>query len=440
MSKVALNRCFQAANTCTDRWRILYGSAGSGKSVNVAMDYILKLSDVRYKGANLLCVRRSEASHAQSTYAELKKAIFNIFGDTWGEYWAVKQIPLLLRCKLTGAEIAFRGVNDLSQVEKLKSITFSRGNLTWVWVEEATELRQADIYIINDRLRGALKNDKLYYQITLTFNPVSSEHWIKKLFFDKMKKDVYRHKSTYLDNKFVGEEFHKSMEIRREVDPEGYRVYGLGDWGETEGIIFNNWELAEVENDSKWYDDIAYGQDFGFNHYNALLRLGIKDGNIYVIDEIYVAEKDTDEIIELAEKWDKTYQMYCDSANPDKIQMWRRAGYVAIPADKSAKAGQRAILAQIDWLRQRKIYISPKCTGLLGEISAWRWAKDRVSGAYLDNPVNFNDDAIAALRYGIQSWFRRGDVETKDEKKELTPIGKHEEKLLKRIKRRLHGR
>ncbi len=33
---------------------------------------------------------------------------------------------------------------------------FDKGKLTWIWVEEATELYEADVDILDDRLRGSL--------------------------------------------------------------------------------------------------------------------------------------------------------------------------------------------------------------------------------------------------------------------------------------------
>lgn len=72
-------------------------------------------------------------------------------------------------------------MNDEKQREKLKSITFQRGKLTDVWCEEATELTQADLEIIDDRLRGELPEGQ-FYQIRLTFNPVNKNHWIKRSF------------------------------------------------------------------------------------------------------------------------------------------------------------------------------------------------------------------------------------------------------------------
>ena len=51
----------------------------------------------------------------------------------------------------------------------IKSITFQRGKLTDVWIEEATEITQADFEIIDDRLRGELP-EGLFYQIKMTYH------------------------------------------------------------------------------------------------------------------------------------------------------------------------------------------------------------------------------------------------------------------------------
>ena len=49
------------------------GSAGSGKSVDTAQLYILRL--MRDKGRNLVCVRKSDITNRDSTFAELESAI-----------------------------------------------------------------------------------------------------------------------------------------------------------------------------------------------------------------------------------------------------------------------------------------------------------------------------------------------------------------------------
>lgn len=356
---------------------------------------------MRDKGRNLVCIRKSDITNRDSTFAELTGAIYRMFGDKAEKYWQINMSPLQLTCKANGNKIIFRGMNDDKQREKLKSITFRRGKLTDVWCEEATELTQADLEIIDDRLRGALPHGQ-FYQIRMTFNPVNKNHWIKKVFFDIPDPNVLTHHSTYLMNRFIDDAYKARMERRKLVDPEGYRIYGLGEWGEIGGLILHNWEIKEISQNLNDYDDIAIGQDFGFNHANAILLLGIKDDDIYILSEVYVFEKDTSEIIQLAADIPRNRQMWCDSAEPDRIKMWQKSGFRARGVDKGGSAG--SVKAQIDWLKQRKIYVHPHCVNTIKELQQWKWKKDDKSGEYLDEPVPFQDDAMAALRYGVEGW------------------------------------
>ena len=150
------NPVFRPVNEWRGRYRILKGSAGSGKSVNIAQDYIAKLSDPAYTGANLLVVRKIEETNRDSTFAELQAAIYRMFGPYAERFWKVNLNPLALECKITGNRIIFRGVKDQRQREKVKSITFKNGKLVWIWCEEATELLSEDVDILDDRLRGKL--------------------------------------------------------------------------------------------------------------------------------------------------------------------------------------------------------------------------------------------------------------------------------------------
>lgn len=389
------------------------GSAGSGKSVDTAQNYILRL--MQDKGRNLVCIRKSDITNRDSTYAELTGAIYRMFGDKANRYWSIKQSPLQLTCLANGNQIIFRGVNDEKQREKLKSITFQKGKLTDVWIEEATEITQADFEIIDDRLRGELP-PRQFYQIRMTFNPVNKNHWIKKVFFDIPDSNVLTHHSTYLGNRFIDNAYRQRMERRKLVDPEGYQIYGLGNWGEIGGLILHNWEVADISQNLNDYDDIAIGQDFGFNHANAILLLGIKDDNIYILKEVYVFEKETAEIIPLAQEAEipTNKDMWCDSAEPDRIKTWKNAGYRAKGVDKGGANG--SVKAQIDWLKgvvrkdkviKRIIRVHPSCVNTIKELQQWKWKKDEKTGEYLDEPVAFQDDAMAALRYGIEKWRKR---------------------------------
>lgn len=237
------NKCFRAVNLSKKRYIAMKGSAGSGKSTDTAQNYIIRL--LNDPGRNLVAMRKSDITNRDSTFAELTGAIYRMFGSNAELYWRINTSPLQITCRANGNKIIFRGMNDEKQREKLKSITFQKGKLTDVWLEEATEFTQADVEIIDDRLRGELP-DGQFYQIRMTFNPVSSSHWIKKVFFDRPDPNVLTHHSTYLMNRFIDDAYKARMMRRKEVDPEGYMIYGLGEWGEIGGLILHNWTVEEV--------------------------------------------------------------------------------------------------------------------------------------------------------------------------------------------------
>lgn len=394
---IKANRVFKAPDQSQKRYIVMKGSAGSGKSVDTAQHYILRLmSD---SGRNLLCVRKSDVTNRDSTFAELQGAIFRMFGEDYKKYWYINSSDMRLECIANHNQIFFRGVNDEKQREKLKSIAVKRGKLTDVWIEEATELTQNDFEIIDDRLRGELPKGQ-FYQIRLTFNPVSSSHWIKKHFFDRADPDVFTHHSTYKDNRFIDDAYYRRMERRKEVDPDGYRIYGLGEWGEVGGLILTNYVVEDFDTSPERFDYMVNSQDFGYNHADCIGEVGFKDGELYLCREIYEFEKDTGELIELADKrgFNKSLTMWCDSAEPDRIKMWRKAGYKA----RGVKKEPNSVRAQIDYLKLHKIHIHPSCVNTIKEIQQWKWKKNEKTNEYLDEPVNFFDDAMAMLRYSIE--------------------------------------
>lgn len=401
------NPCFREVDLSRKRYVVMKGSAGSGKSVDTAQNYILRLmSD---SGRNLLCVRKSDVTNRDSTFAELQGAIFRMFGERYKNYWYINTSNMLLECKCNHNQIIFRGMNDDKQREKLKSITFKRGKLTDVWIEEATELAQSDFEIIDDRLRGELP-DGQFYQIRMTFNPVSSSHWIKQVFFDRKDPEVLTHHSTYKGNRFIDAAYYRRMERRKEVDPDGYRIYGLGEWGEVGGLILTNYIIEEFDIAPERFDYMVNAQDFGFNHANCIGEVGFKDGDLYLCRELYKFELDTSEIIKLADNdnFNKRLTMWCDSAEPDRIKMWQKAGYRA----KGVKKEPNSVRAQIDHLKRLRIHIHPSCVNTIKEIQQWKWKKDEKTNTYLDEPVNFFDDAMAMLRYSIEE-ERKGKVKLK---------------------------
>ena len=113
-----------------NRYLIFYGGAGSGKSYFVVERYIKKI--LQQKMMNLLVVRATGKSNRDSTFALFKQVI-----NKWklSKYFKINESDLRIKSLLNGNEIIFSGLDD---VEKLKSVTFSKGELTDIWIEEAS--------------------------------------------------------------------------------------------------------------------------------------------------------------------------------------------------------------------------------------------------------------------------------------------------------------
>lgn len=95
--KVQANPCFKEVDRSKKRYIVMKGSAGSGKSMDTAQHYILRLmSD---PGRNLLCVRKADVTNRDSTFAELQGAIFRMFGEQYKRYWYINASNMIIECK-----------------------------------------------------------------------------------------------------------------------------------------------------------------------------------------------------------------------------------------------------------------------------------------------------------------------------------------------------
>jgi len=290
--------------------------------------------------------------------------------------------------------ILFCGLDD---VEKLKSIS----GITGIWVEETTEISEEDFNQLNLRLRGQTKYPK---QITMTFNPVSALHWLKKRFFDSTKHEAFTLKTTYEDNKFIDDEYKKVLEDLKSQDEIYYQIYARGEWGLLSNLIYTDWEVtAELP---KSFERIFWGLDFGYNNPSALVKVGIYDQQIYILDEFYKTGLTNSELTSILEKKVQKHEdIYADSAEPARIEEIRRKGLNIYPAIKSVKDG-------IDLVKRHKLHISGECTNFIKEIQAYKYKKDK-DGNVLDEPVKFLDHAMDAVRYALYTGLKeRGSWKT----------------------------
>ena len=231
--KKAFNSNFLPYLNNDTRYLVFYGGAGSGKSYFIGERYIYKmLSNDKF---NLLVVRNTGKSNRDSTFALFKQII-----TKWKlyKYFKINESDLRIKCLFNNNEIIFAGLDD---VEKLKSITFTKGELTDIWIEEASEILEADFKQLDVRLRG--KGTKK--QITISFNPIDINHWLKKRFFDIKDENVTIFHSTYKDNDFLDEDYKNLLESYKDTDEYYYNVYCLGMWGVLGKTVFDAKKINE---------------------------------------------------------------------------------------------------------------------------------------------------------------------------------------------------
>lgn len=374
------------------RYENLYGGAGSGKSVFYAQKKVYQ--HLKDKGRNTLVVRNVSKTNRHSTFALIRRTI-----SDWNlqSLFKINKSDMVITCE-NGNQIMFAGLDD---PEKLKSITFERGDLTDIWIEEANEVSEDAFDQLDLRLRG---KNKIPFQIGLTYNPVSALHWIKKRFHDAIVPNNINLKTTYLDNKFIDEEYKAKLEALKETSPILYNIYALGEWGVLGNLVYSNYEVREFEDD---FDRHYNGLDWGYNDPAAGLRMGYRDQVIYIIDEFYVTEKDNPELMEVAEKiWNKSDMITADSAEPKSIKEWKKEGWRI----RGAKKGRDSVRYGIGWIRSHKMVIHPRCQNFINEIQAYAYRQDRY-GNTMEEPVDYKNHNMDCMRYGLEELMRERNID-----------------------------
>lgn len=348
---------------------------------------------MEYPESNLLVVRKTFRTLKDSCFTELKWAIHRLCVDAW---WEVKESPLEMTYKPTGQKIYFRGLDDPL---KVTSITVDVGVLCWMWIEEAYEILNEEHFdTLDESIRGTTPIG-LFKQITLTFNPWSEHHWLKKRFFDVVDDEVFAITTTYKCNEWLDEHDLKLFEDMKINRPKRYAVAGLGEWGVDEGLIFDNWSVEDLTDLIPTFSNIYNGMDFGVTDPNTIIRANIEQGQkkIYVFDEYYQSNVTLDILTAAVQTHVPNGFITCDCAGKQNILELNKSGVNAIPSVKGAGSVQFGI----QWLKGYDIVIHKDCKHLIEEMSNYQWSKDKF-GNTLDVPVDKNNHCIDALRYATE--------------------------------------
>ena len=386
------------------RYVVCKGSRASKKSKTAALWHIVHI--MQHPGANALVIRKTERTLRDSCYADLKWAINRLGVDS---YWKATLSPLELVYLPTKQRIIFRGLDDPL---KLTSISTECGSICFVLIEEAYEItKEEDFDFIDESIRGELQ-DGLWKRITIILNPWSESHWIKKRFFDNPDDDVLAMTTTYKINEFLDEADIKLFEKMKINNPRRYKTAALGEWGISEGLIYENFiekwfDINEIKNMTN--SKVCFGLDFGYVNDATALFCGIifeQEKLLYVFDELYEKNLSNEKIAEKIFKMGYSKEkIIADSAEPKSIDRLYDLGIRGI---KAARKGKDSIMNGIDYLQDFKIIVHPICVNFLLEIQNYAWQTDK-NGKQINKPIDDFNHLMDAMRYATED-FAKGDI------------------------------
>jgi phage terminase large subunit len=370
---VSVTKVYDWLEKTKERINILRGGTRSSKSYSLAQHIIF---NKLITGDNRVIVI------ARKTLPALRKTAMKLMLDLLEEY----QIPV--RFNKTELELRYKNnlvyFMSLDDPGKIASIDYND-----CWLEEAVDFTLEDFRQFN--LRASRKGEG--NQLFLTFNPVSSLHWIKTKLLDKRTSGIAENVSTYKDNiKNLSPEIVAEIEDLINQDDNFYHIYTLGQWGTLTETIYHFPTVDEPEG----FDDITFGIDFGYNNPSTVVKVYWIDGRA-VWQEVYYKSNLTNtelinEIKQAVSETDLNYNWYADSAEPARIEEFYRAGFNIYPADKSVKDG-------IDFCKTHVIGITKDSTNAIKERQSYSYKKDK-DGNVLEEPVKFADHCMDAGRYG----------------------------------------
>lgn len=205
---------------------------------------------------------------------------------------------------------------------------------------------------------------------------------------------------TYKDNEGLPDGIVKEIEKAKEKAKTSkywdnwWRVYGLGQVGSLEGVVFQNWKpISQVPSNAKL---LGHGMDFGYTNDPTTCIACYKLDNELIFDEvIYRTGLLNSDIKDLLRSNNIGMSaIYADAAEPKSIAEIRRYGFNIKAADK----GRDSINYGINILQQYNFKVTKRSVNLIKELRSYTWDTDK-AGNTLNKPIDAFNHGIDAMRY-----------------------------------------
>ena len=254
------------------------------------------------------------------------------------------------------------------------------------FLNEGNELTYEDFFQLNVRTTE---------RIIIDYNPSDEYHWIYDRVIPREDCDFFQ--TTYLDNPFLSSNLIEEIERLKDADDNYWRVYGLGERGQSSATIFTHWKTVDQIPDT--YKFLNYGMDFGFaNDPTAIVKVWT-DGHGFAVEEICYSTGLTNADISkvLRDAGVARHDIViADSAEPKSIQEIMNHGFNVHPCRK----GRDSVRAGIQFMHSRPLMVTARSSNIIQELRNYKWVEDK-NGRQLNQPVDAFDHTIDAMRYAI---------------------------------------
>ena len=352
------------------RIKIIQGGTSAGKTYSVLAVLITKAASYP----------RTEISVVAESIPHLRRGALKDFLKIMKEnnrYFDERFNKSLLRYEFSnGSVMEFFSADDSSKLRGARRDILYINECNNVTFESYNEL--------------AIRTKKEVY---LDFNP-ANEFWVHKELKDEPDSDFLI--LTYKDNEALDNSIVQQIEKNRlKAETSAYwsnwwRVYGLGEIGMLEGVIFSNWKTIDtLPKDAKL---IGIGLDFGYtNDPTAIIEIYNYNGTRILNELKYQTGMLNSDI---AKELPKHVPVYADSSEPKSIEEIKRYGITI----KGVTKGKDSINYGIDVMQRNEYLVTSNSVNLIKELRAYCWDTDK-AGTRLNKPIDTNNHAIDALRY-----------------------------------------
>ena len=355
-----------------DGWRYYVNQGGTSSGKTYAIMQVLFLLAVQEPGVIITVVGQDFPNLRVGAFRDAKKIMS---GSDWlSNFFKVNESAHYIQGR-NGALIEFNSYADEQDAKN--------GKRDYLYANEANGIPYEIFWQL------AIRTKKRVY---LDYNPTAM-FWAHNEVIGK--KDAKLIISNHWHNHFLTDAEHDRIEGIE--DEELWRVYARGLTGKLQGVIFTNWDIVDDMPSRDGWKMSAYGLDFGFtNDPSALEHVVLAHGELWVDELLYEVGFTNPELAAKMKSGGvgRNDMVIADSAEPKSIEEIKREGVRIVPSVK----GQDSIKVGIDILKRYKIHVTRRSVGIIENLQAYKWAKDR-DGRKMNTPIDKFNHGIDAVRY-----------------------------------------